>query len=74
MTREDLEAIAEVLRETDILVISDEIYAELTYERKHTSITNIPGYERTYHPDKRIFKGICHDGMAFGLCCRTCRI
>ena len=48
MTREDLEAIADVLRETDILVISDEIYAELTYERKHTSITNIPGMkERT---------------------------
>ena len=48
MTREDLEAIADVLSETDILVISDEIYAELTYDRKHTSITNIPGMkERT---------------------------
>jgi len=48
MTREDLEAISEVLRDTDILVISDEIYAELTYEGKHTSIANIPDMkERT---------------------------
>lgn len=43
MTREDLEKIAEVLRGTNIMVLSDEIYAELTYGRKHTSIANIPG-------------------------------
>ena len=48
MDRTDLEAIAEVLRETNIMVVSDEIYAELTYGRKHVSIANIPGmYERT---------------------------
>ena len=49
MAREDLEAIAEVLRETNIVVISDEIYAELTYgEASHVSIATIPGmYERT---------------------------
>ena len=48
MRREDLEAIAEVLRETDIVVLSDEIYAELTYGGKHTSIASIDGmYERT---------------------------
>ena len=35
MTREDLEAIAEVLRDTNVLVLSDEIYSELTYGRKH---------------------------------------
>ncbi|MBQ8511231.1 MAG: aminotransferase class I/II-fold pyridoxal phosphate-dependent enzyme, partial [Clostridia bacterium] len=38
MTREDLEPIAEVLRGTDIMVLSDEIYAELTYGREHFSI------------------------------------
>jgi len=42
MTREDLEAIADVLRGTDILVITDEIYSELTYGGKHISIANIP--------------------------------
>ncbi len=48
MTKEDLEAIAEVLRDTNILVLSDEIYAELTYGRKHCSIAEIDGmYERT---------------------------
>lgn len=49
MEREDLEAIAEVLRETNIVVISDEIYCELTYgDKEHVSIASIPGmYERT---------------------------
>ena len=48
MGREDLEAIAEVLRDKDILVISDEIYAELTYGQDHVSIANIEGmYDKT---------------------------
>ncbi len=48
MDRKDLEAIAEVLRGTDIMVISDEIYAELTYGRRHVSLANITDmYDRT---------------------------
>ena len=48
MEREDLEAIAEVIRKHDILVMSDEIYAELTYKEKHVSIIEIEGMrERT---------------------------
>lgn len=48
MTREDLEPIAEILRERDIVVLSDEIYAELTYGKKHCSIASLPGMrERT---------------------------
>ena len=49
MEREDLEAIAEILREKDIIVISDEIYAELTFGgAKHVSIASIEGMkERT---------------------------
>lgn len=49
MRREDLEAIAAVLRGTDILVISDEIYGELTYgDEQHVSIAEIDGMqERT---------------------------
>lgn len=48
MTREDLEKIAEVLRDTNIVVLSDEIYAELTYDTKHVSIAEIDGmYDRT---------------------------
>lgn len=49
MTREQLEAIAEVLRGTDVLVLSDEIYAELTYNGlRHVSIASLEGMrERT---------------------------
>lgn len=49
MRKEDLEAIAEVLRGTDIMVLSDEIYSELTYgAQKHISIVQIEGMkERT---------------------------
>ena len=49
MRREHLEEIAEVLRGTDIMVLSDEIYAELTYgDERHVSIAEIEGMkERT---------------------------
>ena len=48
MPREELEALAQVLRGTDILVLSDEIYGELTYGREHVSIASLPGMrERT---------------------------
>ncbi|MDE6591673.1 MAG: aminotransferase class I/II-fold pyridoxal phosphate-dependent enzyme [Oscillospiraceae bacterium] len=48
MERRDLEEIAEVLRGTDILVLSDEIYSSLTYSGEHVSITQIDGmWERT---------------------------
>ena len=48
MTRDDLEAIAEVLRGTDIMVLSDEIYCELTYGMNHVSIASLDGMrERT---------------------------
>ena len=48
MTREDLEEIAEVIRKHNIIILSDEIYAELTYGRQHVSIAEIDGmYERT---------------------------
>ncbi|MDR2502284.1 MAG: aminotransferase class I/II-fold pyridoxal phosphate-dependent enzyme [Oscillospiraceae bacterium] len=48
MERSHLEEIADVLRGTDIIVLTDEIYAELTYGRRHCSIASLPGmYERT---------------------------
>ncbi|MBR6745480.1 MAG: aminotransferase class I/II-fold pyridoxal phosphate-dependent enzyme [Clostridia bacterium] len=49
MERGDLEKLAEVLRGTDIIVISDEIYAELTFDGiRHTSVASVPGMrERT---------------------------
>jgi len=43
MRRGELESIAEVLKNTDIIVISDEIYSELTYGDSHVSIAEIDG-------------------------------
>ncbi len=48
MPAEDLEEIAKVLRDTNIFILSDEIYCELTYGGDHTSIASIDGMmERT---------------------------
>lgn len=48
MEKKDLEAIAEVIEKHDLYVMSDEIYAELTYKGEHVSIATLPGMkERT---------------------------
>lgn len=48
MEQEDLEAIAKIIIEKDILVMSDEIYSALTYKEKHVSIASLRGMkERT---------------------------
>ncbi|HEX7912100.1 MAG TPA: aminotransferase class I/II-fold pyridoxal phosphate-dependent enzyme [Paraburkholderia sp.] len=48
MQREDLERIARLACEHDLWVLSDEVYAELTFEREHVSIVSLPGMaERT---------------------------
>ena len=48
MDAEDLEKIAKILREKQIVVLSDEIYAELTYGRRHVSMASLPDmWERT---------------------------
>ena len=50
MTKEELQAIADVIIRHDLLVITDEIYAELTYGKKHVSISSLPGMkERTVY-------------------------
>ncbi len=48
MEKSDLEAIADIVIENDLFVMSDEIYAELTYGTEHVSIASLPGMkERT---------------------------
>nr|MBE6545627.1 aminotransferase class I/II-fold pyridoxal phosphate-dependent enzyme [Oscillospiraceae bacterium] len=48
LEREELEALADVLRDRSIAVLSDEIYAELTFGKHHVSIANVEGMaERT---------------------------
>ena len=43
MDREDLEALTDIIIKNDLIVISDEIYSELTYDNKHISIASLPG-------------------------------
>lgn len=43
MTEEDLKPIVDVLKDTNIMILTDEIYSEMTYGRKHCSIISFPG-------------------------------
>ncbi|MBO4651743.1 MAG: aminotransferase class I/II-fold pyridoxal phosphate-dependent enzyme [Lachnospiraceae bacterium] len=74
MTREDLEAIAEVCIEKDIVVVSDEIYSELTYGTKHVSIASLPGmWERTILING-FSKGHAMTGWRLGYACGPAEI
>ena len=67
MNREQLESIAAVIKKHDIIVISDEIYAERTYgDERHAR-----RYERKDGADKRFQQGVCHDGLATRLRLRS---
>lgn len=69
MTREDLEPIAEILRDTNIMVLSDEIYSELTYGRKHCSIISLEGMrERTIYVNG-FSKAFAMTGWRLGYMC-----
>lgn len=49
MTEEEMAGIAELVKKHNLFVISDELYSELTYGRKHCSFATLPGmHERTY--------------------------
>ncbi len=68
MTREDLEPIAEFLKNTDIIVLSDEIYSELTYGRKHFSIIELDNMkERTIYVNG-FSKAYAMTGWRLGYC------
>lgn len=69
MTREDLEKIAEVLRDTNIMVLSDEIYSELTYGRKHCSIVEIDGMKERTVLINGFSKAFAMTGWRLGYAC-----
>lgn len=69
MKKHELEAIAEVLRSTDIIVISDEIYAELSYGFKHTSIASLPGMRERTILVSGFSKAFAMTGWRLGYCC-----
>ena len=69
MTKEDLEAIAEVCIEKDIVVVSDEIYSELTYGSKHVSIASLPGMRERTILINGFSKGHAMTGWRLGYAC-----
>ncbi|MBP5411341.1 MAG: aminotransferase class I/II-fold pyridoxal phosphate-dependent enzyme [Lachnospiraceae bacterium] len=69
MTREDLEAIAEVCIEKDIVVLSDEIYSELTYGTKHVSVASLPGMRERTILINGFSKGHAMTGWRLGYAC-----
>ena len=69
MTKEDLEAIAEVCIEKDIFVVSDEIYSELTYGAKHVSVASIPGMRERTILINGFSKGHAMTGWRLGYAC-----
>ncbi len=69
MRRSDLEALAEVVKDTQIVLISDEIYAELTYSGKHVSPANIPGLEDRTIVINGMSKSYAMTGWRLGYVC-----
>ncbi len=75
MRKEDLEAIAEILREKDILVISDEIYSELTFGcERHVSIASIEGMKERTVVVNGFSKAFSMTGWRMGYACGPAEI
>lgn len=69
MEREDLEAIAEIIIEKDLFVLSDEIYSELTYDREHVSIASLPGMRERTITMNGFSKAYAMTGWRLGYAC-----
>lgn len=69
MTKEDLEKIVPVIKEHNIMVISDEIYAELTYEGHHTSIASLDGMKDRCIVINGFSKAYAMTGWRLGYAC-----
>ncbi len=70
MRKEHLEEIAEVIRDTDIMILSDEIYAELTYgDERHVSIATIPGMKERTIISSGFSKAYAMTGWRMGYVC-----
>lgn len=74
MEKTDLEAIASILREKNILVISDEIYAELTFGKNHVSIASIDGMKERTILINGFSKAFSMTGWRLGYACGPAEI
>ena len=69
MPREELEALADVLRGTDIMVLSDEIYGELTYGKEHVSFASLPDMQERTVLVSGFSKAFAMTGWRLGYAC-----
>ena len=69
MERHNLEAVAEVIREKDIFVLSDEIYSELSYKEDHVTIAALPGMRERTVVINGFSKGFAMTGWRVGYAC-----
>ena len=69
MERADIEAISEVLKDTNIAVISDEIYAELTFGKKHVSVPSVEGMKERCVLVNGFSKAFAMTGWRLGYLC-----
>ena len=74
MGKDDLIAIAEVVKDKNILVISDEIYAELTFGDKHISIASLPGMKEQTVLINGFSKAFSMTGWRLGYACGPAEI
>ena len=69
MEKEDLEALLGIIEKHDLLVISDEIYSELTYNSRHVSIASLPGMRKRCVVINGFSKGFAMTGWRLGYAC-----
>ena len=74
MEREDLEAVAKIAIEKDFIVMSDEIYGELTYKGKHVSIAGLPGMKERTILINGFSKAYAMTGWRMGYACGPANI
>ena len=74
MERDDLEKIAQIVKEKEILVMSDEIYSELTYKEKHVSIASLDGMKERTILINGFSKAYAMTGWRLGYACGSAEI
>lgn len=72
MTRRELEPVADFAKKYDLAVITDEVYAELTYGRRHTSIAALPGMKERTFLVGGFSKAFAMTGWRVGYLCGPC--
>lgn len=74
MSKEDYAKLVPVFKESGIYIISDEIYAELTFDGQFCTPASFDENQRPSHYYQRLFQSLCDDRMAFRFSALQCRV